>query len=152
MEDIIKEHENILKEHYYIKSSGNCDLSTSSDPHNEFMGKNVLIERNSTSAMASKLGMPVEQYLEILCTCRRKLFDVRSKRPRPHLDDKVSLVTLQKDLLYIKEKLPWNLTDWCVRSLYHGMDLQFQHLQELLKSSKVNLREQSSTSLLMVSM
>lgn len=60
-----------------------------SDTHNEFKGKNVLIERNSNSAMASKFGMPVEKYLEILGMCRKKLFDMRSKRPRPHLDDKV---------------------------------------------------------------
>lgn len=61
-----------------------------SDPHNEFKGKNVLIERNSTSAMASKFGKPLDEYLKILCTCRKKLYDVRSKRPRPSLDDKVA--------------------------------------------------------------
>ncbi|KAM7502151.1 hypothetical protein LguiB_001055 [Lonicera macranthoides] len=60
-----------------------------SDPHNEFKDKNVLIERESPSSMAAKLGMPVEKYLDILGTCRQKLFVVRSKRPKPHLDDKV---------------------------------------------------------------
>ncbi|XP_017252409.1 uncharacterized protein LOC108222933 isoform X1 [Daucus carota subsp. sativus] len=89
VEDIVESHADLLKEHYYIKSSGNCDLSSSSDPHNEFSSKNVLIERNSTSALASKLGISQEQYLEILGECRRKLFAIRSKRPRPHLDDKV---------------------------------------------------------------
>ena len=61
-----------------------------SDPNDEFKGKNVLIERNSTSAMASKSGMPLDEYLKILGTCRKKLYDVRSKRPRPSLDDKVA--------------------------------------------------------------
>ncbi|XP_034690234.1 spermatogenesis-associated protein 20 isoform X4 [Vitis riparia] len=89
VEDVIGEHASLFKDHYYIKPSGNCDLSRMSDPHNEFKGKNVLIERNCASAMASKLGMPVEKYLDILGTCRRKLFDVRLNRPRPHLDDKV---------------------------------------------------------------
>ncbi|KAL2535568.1 hypothetical protein Fot_16959 [Forsythia ovata] len=89
VEDVLGEHANLFKEHYYVKPSGNCDLSRMSDPHNEFKGKNVLIERNSTSAMASKFGVPVEKYLDILGMCRQKLFDVRSKRPRPHLDDKV---------------------------------------------------------------
>ncbi|XP_022864664.1 spermatogenesis-associated protein 20-like isoform X1 [Olea europaea var. sylvestris] len=83
------EHADLFKEHYYVKSSGNCDLSSMSDPHNEFKGKNVLIERNSISAMASKYGMPVQKYLEILGICLQKLFDIRSKRLRPHLDDKV---------------------------------------------------------------
>lgn len=64
-----------------------------SDPHNEFKGKNVLIERTSTSAMASKFDMPLEEYLKILGICRKKLFDFRSKRPRPHLDDKVAFNT-----------------------------------------------------------
>ncbi|KAK9136958.1 hypothetical protein Sjap_007552 [Stephania japonica] len=89
VEDIVGEHANIFKDHYYIKPLGNCDLSQMSDPHNEFKGKNVLIERNDASAMASKLGMSEEEYFNILGACRRKLFDVRKKRPRPHLDDKV---------------------------------------------------------------
>ncbi|KAL6505018.1 hypothetical protein OROGR_024835 [Orobanche gracilis] len=87
--DILGEHAPLFKEHYYIKPSGNCDLSRMSDPDNEFKGKNVLIERTSTSAMASKFGMSLEEYLKNLGICKQKLFDVRSKRPRPHLDDKV---------------------------------------------------------------
>ncbi|XP_057461629.1 uncharacterized protein LOC130751906 [Actinidia eriantha] len=89
IENTVGEHATPFKEHYYIKPSGNCDLSKMSDTHNEFKGKNVLIERNSTDAMASKFGMPVENYVDILGACRRKLFNVRSTRPRPHLDDKV---------------------------------------------------------------
>lgn len=49
----------------------------------------MLIERSSTEALAKKQGMSIEKYLETLGMCRKKLFDVRSKRPRPHLDDKV---------------------------------------------------------------
>lgn len=90
VEDIVGDHASLFKDYYYIKPSGNCDLSQMSDPHNEFKGKNVLIERNSASAMASKCGMPVEEYLRILGTCKQKLFDVRLNRPRPHLDDKVT--------------------------------------------------------------
>ncbi|XP_021279552.1 spermatogenesis-associated protein 20 [Herrania umbratica] len=89
IDDILGEHASLFKEHYYVKPSGNCDLSRMSDPHNEFKGKNVLIERNDSSALASKLDMPIQEYLDILGESRKKLFDVRSKRPRPHLDDKV---------------------------------------------------------------
>lgn len=89
VEDILEDHANIFKEHYYIKTTGNCDLSRMSDPHNEFKGKNVLIVLNEPSALASKLGLPMREYLDILGKCRQKLFDVRSHRPRPHLDDKV---------------------------------------------------------------
>ncbi|KAK7284684.1 hypothetical protein RJT34_19434 [Clitoria ternatea] len=89
VKDILGEHATLFEEHYYIKQSGNCDLSEMSDPHNEFKGTNVLIERKDPSGMASKYGMSVETYQEILGECRRRLFEVRSKRPRPHLDDKV---------------------------------------------------------------
>ncbi|TVU34686.1 hypothetical protein EJB05_16531 [Eragrostis curvula] len=89
IEDILGENAELFKNHYYVKSSGNCDLSRMSDPHNEFSGKNVLIERKPTSLMASKCGKSLDEYSQILGDCRHKLFDVRSKRPRPHLDDKV---------------------------------------------------------------
>ncbi|VAH68526.1 unnamed protein product [Triticum turgidum subsp. durum] len=89
IEDTLGENAELFKNHYYVKSSGNCDLSGMSDPHNEFSGKNVLIERRPGSLMASKYGKSVDEYYGILGECRQKLFDVRSKRPRPHLDDKV---------------------------------------------------------------
>lgn len=89
IEDTLGENAELFQNHYYVKSSGNCDLSQMSDPHNEFSGKNVLIERKPASLMASKCGKPVDEYSQILGDCRQKLFDVRSKRPRPHLDDKV---------------------------------------------------------------
>lgn len=60
-----------------------------SDPQDEFKGKNVLIELTDTSAPAKKYGLPLEKYLDILGECRQKLFDARSRGPRPHLDDKV---------------------------------------------------------------
>lgn len=65
-----------------------------SDPHEEFKGKNVLIERKDLSTMASKWGMSVDEYSDILGACRQKLFEVRSNRPRPHLDDKVYIPKL----------------------------------------------------------
>ncbi|XP_062178220.1 uncharacterized protein LOC133883051 [Alnus glutinosa] len=89
IDDIIGEHATLFKDHYYVKPLGNCDLSRMSDPHHEFKEKNVLIERRNPAEMASKLGMPVEKYLDIVGECRQKLFEVRSKRPKPHLDDKV---------------------------------------------------------------
>ncbi|XP_017631067.1 uncharacterized protein LOC108473811 [Gossypium arboreum] len=89
IDDILGEHASLFKEHYYVKPSGNCDLSSMSDPHKEFKGKNVLIERNDSSALASKLGMSIQEHLDILGECKKKLFDVRAKRPKPHLDDKV---------------------------------------------------------------
>nr|GMC68895.1 spermatogenesis-associated protein 20 isoform X2 [Ipomoea batatas] len=76
VEHVVGEDATIVMDHYYIKPSGNCDLSRMSDPHGEFKGKNVLIERNATLAMASKHGLPVERYLDSLGSNRRKLFEV----------------------------------------------------------------------------
>lgn len=84
-----KENAKLFMNHYYVKPGGNCDLSRMSDPHNEFEGKNVLIEREGIPEMASKLGLKVDEYAEILGACREKLFLRRTCRPRPHLDDKV---------------------------------------------------------------
>lgn len=72
-----------------------------SDPHNEFEGKNVLIERKDASELASKYGMSLETYQEILGECRRKLFKVRSRRSRPHLDDKAFPLNKLIDLFRI---------------------------------------------------
>lgn len=89
VEEVVGDFANLFKDHYYVKSSGNCDLSRMSDPHNEFKGKNVLIERKDVPSRASKLGMSVDEYSDVLGVCRAKLFRVRLSRPKPHLDDKV---------------------------------------------------------------
>ena len=90
VEDVLEDLGTLFKDHYYIKTSGNCDLSRMSDPHNEFGGKNVPIERKAISYMAAKVGMSTDQYGEHLGMCRERLYNIRSRRPRPHLDDKVS--------------------------------------------------------------
>lgn len=81
-----------------------------SDPHNEFKGKNVLIEREDIPSMASKWGKSVDEYCHIMAECCKKLFDVRSKRPRPHLDDKVSdFYFLMLESFFIPEIMTMNL-------------------------------------------
>ncbi|KAL4202665.1 hypothetical protein AMTRI_Chr02g222250 [Amborella trichopoda] len=90
VDEILGAHSaSLFKDHYYVKPGGNCDLSRMSDPHDEFKGKNVLIERESLPERASKLGISIDEYSDILGTSCQKLFNVRSNRPRPHLDDKV---------------------------------------------------------------
>ncbi|XP_078444935.1 catalytics isoform X2 [Wolffia australiana] len=89
VEKTVGEGADLFKEHYYIKDSGNCDLSKMSDPHDEFNGKNVLIERKEMSSRASKVGLAVDEYAAGLGAWRKKLFDARLRRPKPHLDDKV---------------------------------------------------------------
>jgi len=64
----------IFCRHYGVEENGNAPAG--SDPHGEFTGKNILIERESSGA-------------EALAASREKLFTLRAKRPRPHLDDKI---------------------------------------------------------------
>jgi uncharacterized protein YyaL (SSP411 family) len=74
-------------EHYGVRPNGNVDPS--SDPHGELTGKNVLMEQRTIAGTAAHLGIPVDAVAESLGRSRKILFDLRSKRPRPHLDDKV---------------------------------------------------------------
>src|SRR5881392_2326594 len=101
--------------HYGVQPRGNAPEG--SDPQDEFRGKNILIERHtiaetakhfgntgilSASRTDSSRGEPVrpagvsppdpesgQAARDLLKRCREKLFSIRSKRPRPHLDDKI---------------------------------------------------------------
>src|SRR5438309_2170435 len=101
--------------HYGVQAHGNAPEG--SDPQDEFRGKNILIERHTIAETAKHSGNtgslsasrtdssprePVppagvspadperEQAIrDLLKRCREKLSVIRSKRPRPHLDDKI---------------------------------------------------------------
>jgi len=89
--------------HYGVQPHGNAPEG--SDPHDEFRGKNILIERHTiaeTTQHFRNIGLkpvrptgvsPVDytedQVRDLLKRCREKLFAIREKRPRPHLDDKI---------------------------------------------------------------
>src|SRR5439155_25081992 len=60
-----------------------------SDPHDEFRGKNILIERHTIAEAAQRLKKSEEEIAKSLAQSREKLLAIRSKRPRPHLDDKI---------------------------------------------------------------
>jgi len=67
----------LFKETYGVKEDGNAPAG--SDPHGEFTGKNILIQRiDVPESSAGSLGR-----------ARQTLLEIRSKRPRPHLDDKI---------------------------------------------------------------
>lgn len=77
----------LFREHYGVLANGN--VAPSSDPHGELTEKNVLMEQRSVAGTAAYLGISVEAVAESLASSRTILFNERSKRPRPHLDDKV---------------------------------------------------------------
>jgi uncharacterized protein YyaL (SSP411 family) len=73
--------------YYGVEPDGNAPAG--SDPMNEFTGKNTLIQRLTIPA-AAKLFKKTETEIEqSLAASRKRLFEVRAKRPKPHLDDKI---------------------------------------------------------------
>jgi uncharacterized protein len=77
----------IFCRHYGVEQVGNAPAG--SDPHGEFMGKNILLERQELSTTARILELREEDVSKSLTESRAKLFALRAKRPRPHLDDKI---------------------------------------------------------------
>jgi uncharacterized protein len=73
--------------HYGVQAHGNAPEG--SDPQDEFRGKNILIERHTIAETAKHFGKTEEEIGRLLAKCRAKLFSIRAKRPRPHLDDKI---------------------------------------------------------------
>ena len=67
-------------EHYGVRPEGN--VNPSSDPHGELTGKNVLMIMEQQVVIS-------EDALESLTRSQKILLEVRSRRPRPHLDDKI---------------------------------------------------------------
>jgi uncharacterized protein len=73
--------------HYGVQPHGNAPEG--SDPHDEFRGKNILIERHTIAETAQRFKKSEGEIAKSLAQSREKLFAIREKRPRPHLDDKI---------------------------------------------------------------
>ena len=70
---------------YGVGPHGNVE----SDPHDEFAGKNILFEAHTVEETAERFSEPVEKVNRELAKAAERLLTERSKRVRPHLDDKV---------------------------------------------------------------
>jgi len=77
----------IFNRFYGVEPDGNSPAG--SDPHEEFKGKNILIQRLSLAGAAKHFSKTEDEIAASLAASRKKLFDLRAKRPRPHLDDKI---------------------------------------------------------------
>ena len=87
IDDALGDAAEIFDFHYGVQAHGNAPEG--SDPHDEFRGKNILIERHTIGETAEYFKKTEEQIAKSLAQSREKLFTIRSKRPRPHLDDKI---------------------------------------------------------------
>ncbi len=77
----------IFSFHYGVKDKGNAPAGA--DPHGEFVGKNILLERHTLSETAKHFEKTEDEVRELLSAARETLLTLRAKRPRPHLDDKI---------------------------------------------------------------
>jgi uncharacterized protein YyaL (SSP411 family) len=68
-----------------VEAEGNV----AGDPHGEFTGKNILYQAHTVEETAQRFGRPLEEVCAALLEAGRILLEARSKRVRPHLDDKV---------------------------------------------------------------
>jgi len=73
--------------HYGVQAHGNAPEG--SDPHDEFRGQNILIQRHTMAETVQRFKKSKEEIAKSLAQSRQKLFAIRAKRPRPHLDDKI---------------------------------------------------------------
>jgi uncharacterized protein YyaL (SSP411 family) len=104
IDDALGDTAEIFDFHYGVQPHGNAPEG--SDPHDEFRGKNILIERHTIAETAERFRntgilpvgpagvspadeKPEDAVRGLLENCREKLFTIRAKRPRPHLDDKI---------------------------------------------------------------
>jgi len=72
---------------YGVEPDGNAPEG--SDPHGKLTGTNTLIRRHDNAAAAGEFDMSPDEVAASLKASREILFEARSERPRPHLDDKV---------------------------------------------------------------
>jgi uncharacterized protein YyaL (SSP411 family) len=68
-----------------VRPEGNVEQ----DPHGEFTGRNILYEAMSEEEAAQRARIAIGELHPALDRAKRALFEVRTKRPRPHLDTKI---------------------------------------------------------------
>ncbi|HAP35220.1 MAG TPA: thioredoxin domain-containing protein [Bacteroidetes bacterium] len=71
--------------HYAVEENGNA----LSDPHQEFVGKNILFNPYTIEQTAEHFSLIAGEVGSLLSSAKRKLFEHRNMRSRPLCDDKV---------------------------------------------------------------
>src|ERR1043166_3034923 len=74
----------LVKSRFDIQQNGNAPA----DPQGEFVGNNILHAAQSIEQIARETGKSPDQVQQVLSAARLKMFEARTSRPRPHLDDK----------------------------------------------------------------
>ncbi len=77
----------LIAAQFGVEENGNVPAQL--DPHGEFRGKNILAQRRSLGETAKQFSLSPEQANDRLMAALENLRDVRARRPRPQLDDKI---------------------------------------------------------------
>ena len=75
----------VVAKRFGVEPQGNA----LADPQAEFVGQNILYVAQDIEDVAARTGRTADNVMAALARARQTLFDERSRRPRPHLDDKV---------------------------------------------------------------
>ena len=82
-----KEEGGIFRYAFGARRDGNA--RPESDPHGELKGTNTLFRAVSAKKTAEYFKKTPDEILALFDRCRKTLFEARTKRPHPHLDDKI---------------------------------------------------------------
>ena len=85
IDSLLGRDSDIVKRRFGIESAGNAPQ----DPMGEFNGRNIPYLQQDVGEIARLTNRRTDQVAGALSVCRRRLFDARAERQRPHLDDKV---------------------------------------------------------------
>ncbi len=85
VEALFGDDADVVRFRYGVEPDGNAPQ----DPHSEFTGQNLLYVARGVDDVARLSGRSLESVMSALDGARPRLFEVRARRPRPSLDDKV---------------------------------------------------------------
>ena len=85
LSDLLGEDADVIRYRFGVEPEGNAPA----DPQGEFRNKNILYVARSIDDVSRLTGRTSDDVEAVLQRARSLLFDVRRRRPRPHLDDKV---------------------------------------------------------------
>lgn len=77
----------VYAHHYDIRETGNVEPS--SDPHGHLKAKNILFVNGDIEETSRKFEMEPIEIDQLLRIGNKILYEIRCKRPRPHLDTKI---------------------------------------------------------------
>src|SRR4029453_8114083 len=87
IDDALGDSTEIFDFHYGVQAHGNAPEG--SDPHDEFRGKNILIERHTIADTARHFKKSEAEIAKVLAQSCQKLFAIRAQRRRAHLHQKI---------------------------------------------------------------